>query len=113
MSRSPSVHDLEVDVSREGTAVVLRVAGEIDLATAPRLTAAIGLATASARGGTVAVDMSGVELIDSTGLRTLLDAARQDENLVVLRPSREVRRILELTLLAATIPVVEDLEDVA
>lgn len=114
MRNAPAAHDLEINVSRRGRAAVLAVAGEIDLATVPQLSAAISLAAAGGPpDGMVVLDLSRVGLIDSTGLRAVLDASRRlDGGFVVLRPSMEVRRILELTLLAATIPVAERLEDV-
>lgn len=114
MRHASPAHELEINVTRRGEVAVLEVEGEIDLATTAQLSAAISLAAASGPDTTVALDMSRVGLIDSTGLRAVLDASRRlDGGFVVLRPSREVRRILELTLLDATIPVADRLEDLA
>jgi anti-sigma B factor antagonist len=108
-----SAPQLEIAVENAPEAVVLRLEGEVDLATTPQFSSAVSLAAAARPGEPVAIDMAGVDLIDSTGLRVLLDASRSlDSPLVVLRPSREVRRMLELTMLAATIPVVEDLSQI-
>lgn len=52
---------------------VLHVKGEIDIATAGQLEAALGQALA--RDPTVVVDMTGVLFIDAAGLRVLLEAA--------------------------------------
>lgn len=88
--------------------VIVRLDGELDLATVPLLEEAVAQATATPD-VTVALDLSEVRLVDSTGLRALLTAARAHPGRVaVMSPSREVRRMLELTLLTATIPVVDD-----
>ena len=57
-------------VPDEDTSVVLQVAGEIDLATADLLRAAIADAQ-SLWSGTVVVDLAGVSFIDSQGIRVL------------------------------------------
>lgn len=109
-----SAPQLEIAVHNAPEAVVLQLSGEVDLGTTPQFSSAVSLAAASRPGTPVAIDMSGVELIDSTGLRVLLDASRSlGPSLVVLRPSREVQRMLELTMLSATIPVVDDLSEIA
>ena len=103
---------LEIAVRNEPAAVVLALEGEVDLGTTSQFGAAISLAAAGRPEDPVAVDMAGVTMIDSTGLRALLDASRTlSPRLFVLRPSREVRRMLELTMLSATIPVVDDLSE--
>lgn len=94
---------LDIRVVDHPQAMVVHLDGELDLANAARLEEAISLGA----GRAVAVEMSGVTLVDSTGLRVLLDASRRrDAVFCLVDPSREVRRMLELTLLAATIPVV-------
>jgi anti-anti-sigma factor len=99
-----------LEITRDDTAdgVVVRLSGELDLATVPLLEDAVAGATATPD-VPVALDLSGVRLVDSTGLRALLTAARAHPGRVaVMSPSREVRRMLELTLLTATIPVVDE-----
>jgi len=66
--------DPRFEVTTETAAGALRVraAGEIDLATAPLLAAAID--EASADGGPVLLDLSAVTFIDSTGLGVILHA---------------------------------------
>ena len=61
-----------------GTAVVVPT-GELDLATAPALEAALGRAFESVGPGRVVLDLRELEFIDSSGLRTLLTARRQAE----------------------------------
>jgi anti-anti-sigma factor len=74
----------------------LVVAGEIDGVTADAFGAALS-STAIRE-----VDMSQVTFFNSTGIRVLLAArrARVDGDLVVIRPSRIVQRVLELAGLA-------------
>jgi anti-sigma B factor antagonist len=80
----------------------LRVGGEIDVFTAPTLAASLAelTATPSAR---VEIDLDGVTFIDSTGLRVLIEADRRmrdrESVLALVRPSRAVSRLLELTAL--------------
>jgi anti-sigma B factor antagonist len=51
---------------------IVRVDGELDLGTAPKLADELELPTAS--GKRVVLDLTGCEFIDSSGLRTLLSA---------------------------------------
>jgi anti-anti-sigma factor len=60
--------------TRDGEAV-LRVAGEIDLLTAPDFISALG--EAQSAGGRLLVDLTDVSFMDSTGLRALLEARRR------------------------------------
>jgi anti-anti-sigma factor len=78
---------------------VLRLDGELDLATAPELSAAVQQAFA---GGAhpVVLDMAAVGFIDSTGVRTLLEAQQlAGRDLVLMAPSGAVTRVLDLTRL--------------
>lgn len=58
--------------------MIVRVAGELDVATAPVLDAALTQAEASAA-PMIAIDLTGVSFIDSTGLRALLEAHARDK----------------------------------
>jgi anti-anti-sigma factor len=69
--------------------------GEIDLSTSALIATAIEQALEGAP-PTIAFDLGGVTFIDSSGLAQLITAARQAE-VLVLNPSRPVRRIIELT----------------
>ena len=75
----------------------LRLAGELDLATAPRLKEAL-LDFASPEGD-VHLDLSEVSFLDSSGLRVILALARSrgdNGSLVLLTPSAAIVRILEI-----------------
>jgi anti-sigma B factor antagonist len=77
-----------------------RIEGELDLAAEPAFSAA--LEEASARSGQVILDFSGVSFMDSSGLRVLLRAASsmdgQGPRLIVLHPTRAVRRVFEISI---------------
>lgn len=91
---------LDVTTHHDGDQAVLVLAGELDPHTAPILEAAIGDAVGNGAAA-VALDLSEVRFIDSSGLRVIL-AARQeglntDRPLTVRSPSPNARRLLELT----------------
>jgi anti-anti-sigma factor len=75
------------------------VEGELDLATADELASV--LTDQARRGAQVTLDLSGLTFIDSTGLAILLRTATSSGTtgpLVLLRPSKAVRRVFDLTL---------------
>ena len=77
---------------------VLKIDGDIDMAAGPVLRKAM---LEQEEQGDVVLDLSGVSFIDSSGLRTLLDAARRAEEregtLTLRKAGPEVRRLLEIT----------------
>ena len=77
---------------------VLKVDGDIDMAAGPILRKAL---LEQEEQGNVVLDLTGVSFIDSSGLRTLLDAARRAEergdSLTLRSAGPEVRRLLEIT----------------
>ena len=80
--------------------VVIRLHGELDMATTPMLNRA--LASALNSGGTqVVVDLASLTFMDSTGIAVLLNAGRRAEesggSLVVRSPNRAVLRAFRLT----------------
>lgn len=76
------------------------LSGEVDAHTAPSLAAALE----SLPGGTVQIDMSEVSFMDSSGLRVLLEATARARSaggdVVVVRPSATVTRLVEISGLA-------------
>lgn len=79
--------------------IMLRLQGELDLASAPDLSAAVQEAFVDAP-QPVVLDMSGVGFIDSTGVRTLLEAQHVGgRDLILMTPSAAVTRVLDLTRL--------------
>lgn len=77
----------------------LSVVGELDLASAPVLEERLGRLVPGLL--SVVLDLSGLEFIDSTGIRVLIDAvdhasSHQYELEVVGDPSPQVKRVLAL-----------------
>ncbi len=91
----------EVATSVDGGTVVLHLKGELDLVSEPTLTAEL----AQASGRPVRIELEELAFMDSTGLRTLLSAAREVEQLSLLGPLQPpVQRLLELTQTLTILP---------
>ena len=71
----------------------LIVSGDMDLATAPVLQRA----AAKLGGGSLALDLSGVAFIDSTGLHLLVDLRRAHGRLRLVGSSPAVDKLLAIT----------------
>jgi anti-sigma B factor antagonist len=108
---SPAWQPFSVIVSVDGDRVTVALRGELDLSGVDRARRAIEEAEAS-DAPLLVLDLSELDFVDSTGLEVMLRAARRahDEGrrLIVQRPSRYVRRLLELTAIDQTLDVVED-----
>ena len=93
---------LTIEESRLGEETVIGVRGEVDLYTSPKLRTAI-LKAVPASGGGVAVDLSGVGYIDSSGVATLVEGLRSAKEhgkaFTLVAPSPSVMQVLELTRL--------------
>ncbi|MHB1534646.1 MAG: STAS domain-containing protein [Acidimicrobiales bacterium] len=99
--------DFDVEVRLDGASRlstveerrVIVVTGELDLATAPDLrdTIRAELGTSAPE---IIIDMEGVEFIDASGIRVLVEAADMARvagaGLILQTPSRMVRRLIEL-----------------
>ena len=98
---------LEVIEVRDAGRVRVRLRGELDLASAPRVTAC--LQRLSERREQVLLDLDELTFIDMSGLRTLLtaaeDASRDGWALTVTRGSAPVRRLIALVRLDGQLPV--------
>ena len=101
----PDRHVLQVAMARSGDGVVVRICGEVDRDDAERLRLALRRAVADAGHGSVAIDLSGVPLVDAAGIAVLLDAATAaavaDVTLRVTGAQPYVARILAVSGLSA------------
>ena len=97
----------EVGAERAEQHVRVRVVGEVDLATAPRVAACLD-AHAPDRGGAVELDLSEVEFMDSTGAHLLVkvkDAAQREGWTLAILPSEAVRRVITILGLQHELPI--------
>jgi anti-sigma B factor antagonist len=105
--------DLAIETTRRGNTAVLRVAGEVDVFTAPQLREAlVGALEDGARD--VVVDLEGVDFLDSTGLGVLvagLKRVRQHGGDLSLVCTREhILKILDVTGLIKVLNVHDSLD---
>jgi anti-sigma B factor antagonist len=91
---------LQVDTQREGDRVVIRLDGELDIATAPLLRSALEEAT-SGEAQAVVLDLDELRFMDSTGLRIVLwgreRCAAQGQQFAVTAGSSQVSRLLSVS----------------
>ncbi len=97
---TPIPGQLVIDSSGDGDAVVLTLRGELDLTSAPAFARELKTAE-SGNPRQLVIDLSGLEFMDSTGLRALLLARERAQSdgyqLALRRGPRQVQRVLELT----------------
>jgi anti-sigma B factor antagonist len=89
---------LQVTARRNGDSVTISLAGELDLASSPKLERIIRDAEETEIGAIV-VDLAECEFIDSTGLSVLLAAKKRNDSRLTVTPSNHdaVTRLLSLT----------------
>ncbi len=91
--------DATVDVERHGAAVVLRVAGELDLLTTPKLTEACDTALREVP-PVLVIDLTGVTFLASVGMSAIVaahQAAGEDTKVRVVGGTRETLRPIVVT----------------
>ncbi len=104
-TRASKLGSLTVRSQREGDAHVIELVGELDLDGAPRLEDELRSVEAG-DAPSIVVDLSGLEFIDSTGIRLLVMAAERcgEGRFAILRGPPQVHRVFEITDLAARLP---------
>jgi anti-sigma B factor antagonist len=108
------IQDFEVSVERRAGTAIVHVVGELDLATAPSLMSALhGLERPCDR---VIIDLSGLQFIDSTGLRLAVEeyqrATADGFELVIAGAAENVLRVLRIAGLDVTLPLAPDVASV-
>jgi anti-sigma B factor antagonist len=83
-------------IERRDGAIVVKLAGELDLYNASTLRAAL-LDAAAESPGRLVIDLEGVRFIDSTGLGVLVEARSRVESLLLAAPGLETRRALQIS----------------
>lgn len=100
-----------VDQEQRGSLPLLRVRGELDIYTAPRLKEAV-LAALGAENHSLAIDLSGVSFLDSTGAQVLMSArmrtAERGGELYIVGAGRLVLRLFHLMGLQEVLHLCEE-----
>lgn len=111
--------NLSIDVSREGDRVVLRLDGELDLASVPLLEDAVVNTTLDDGDGaelTIVLDLRGLEFIDSTGLRAILlqdkRSTERGQKLALVRGSEQVQRLMRMTGVDEHLRIIDSPEEI-
>jgi anti-anti-sigma factor len=113
-AEAPNVSPTPFEVANDqvGEVRVLSVSGELDLGTAPQLEQPLEEALAS--DGSLLIDLSACEFIDSTGIALLVRAwqrldgepgADGDSRFALCGLNDQVRRLLELSGLASSLSI--------
>jgi anti-sigma B factor antagonist len=92
-----STSDLRVQIDSEGSAIVVRPVGEVDVANASAFRAALDVAYEPGR--QLIIDLANLSFIDSTGIAALIAAAKRSSRggFVIRNPSQVVQKVLEIT----------------
>jgi anti-anti-sigma factor len=113
-SRVSAQEHLRVDVRREQDRVVLRLAGELDLASSTIFERALEGAEISAS-PLLVLDLDGLKFVDSSGLRIILlahDRARERGQEFAITPgSPQVQRLLSITSVSEHLHVIASPDD--
>jgi anti-sigma B factor antagonist len=93
------VPEFECDVRETADQAVVRLSGELDIATTPEVEEVLRRVAAAKR--EVVLDLSGLDFMDSTGLRMTIELnalARQDGcHFIIVRGNDQVHRIFEMS----------------
>jgi anti-anti-sigma factor len=106
---NPAPFEVKVGDLEHGVRTIA-VRGELDLSTAPELEGPLDEVLGRDE-GSVLIDLSGCEFIDSTGIALIvrawqrLDGGGNGRTLVICSQNEQVRRVLEITGLELSIPV--------
>jgi anti-anti-sigma factor len=102
---SPGGVDIQVEQLPAGGGLV-RISGELDLATLPELERVVDGATLKPR---LVVDLTECSFLDSSAVRVLLEAATKAEHagghMSLVAPDGGIRRILEIAGIDTLLPV--------
>lgn len=105
--------NIEVRPEDDGTAVLFKLRGTLDIATSPTLRAAMSEAQETKKN--VVVDLTQIEFLDSTGLGALIGAHRRAAehggSLRLIVNEGPIMRLLAITGLIRALPVYHNVGD--
>jgi anti-sigma B factor antagonist len=111
-ARTPS-HSFEILVDPRGRVTVVRVKGEVDAVTAPRMAQAVERLLS--RRANVVLDLEAVEFMDLHGLAVLMRASRRARSdggsFAIAHPAFCVRRLVELVRAENALNILPDGSD--
>src|SRR5947209_5421240 len=106
MAAMPQRPEFSVEVRETATAIVVAPTGELDMATVPRLRAALDSVSRDAT--RLVLDLRELEFIDTSGMRLILELnerARRDGLDLALVPGHDaVQRLFEIAGVAGELP---------
>jgi anti-sigma B factor antagonist len=107
--------EFRLDVERQGDGrAVLRIAGEVDVYTAPQIREQVQDLAAKGTAHLIA-DLSEVEFIDSSGLGALIGGLRRvredDGSLILVITTHRVLRVFQLTALTKAFVIYDNLDE--
>ncbi len=109
---TPDPGPFHVDAEREGASVRVALAGELDIATLPRLAEALAEVRAQELPRRLILDLRGLQFLDSMSLEFLLqlhaDQASEGGELVLVRGPRAVNRLFEVMELDKVLALVDE-----
>jgi anti-sigma B factor antagonist len=108
--------NLILETGQHGDVTVIAVKGEVDLYSAPSLKERIADLVSGGK-SQIAVDLSGVEFMDSTGLGVLIGGLKRCKeaggSLSLVGPREPVIKVLSITGLDKVFPIHDDVEQAA
>jgi anti-anti-sigma factor len=111
------VPTLDFQTTRNGTVVVIAATGELDLSGAAVLEAELERLTGDPELGTLVLDLSGLEFMDSSGLRLVvladMRAREAGHRFALVRGPETVHRVFEITRMSDRLDFVDSLEELA
>jgi anti-anti-sigma factor len=100
LREKPQLGQLIIETRREGDVWTMRLLGELDLSNVEQLEEAFRGVEAAEGVEEIILDLGGLEFVDSTGLKLLLELSarsRADSNRLRMRDAvGQVRRVLEI-----------------
>jgi anti-sigma B factor antagonist len=102
---TPVFDEFEADIEVRGDALWVLPTGDLDIAGAPELEEALRLALAS-DAAAIVVDLRGVDMLDSTGLRALVAPRAQEggDRIAFVAGNEHVQGVLRIAGLLDSLP---------
>lgn len=100
--------DFGVEVDRIDDSVLVRVEGELDMASAPRFDESL---LSVAEGSSLVIDLSACTFLDTSGMRAIVDAASRASEASIVATHPAVLRMLEISALDTRLSVHSSLDD--